>query len=652
MLRAGLGSGVSSGPQRSKARPAVVAARHVAGPHTKIAIPTRLAATHDDREASPDALASELAQLRARVERAGAGSGAARKHEVQKWRQQAAELTERIKSLEQQLGQGTTPDATRATPTFRLASGASPVEAAAFAGRIAATVMAVQQVAHVAKAIGTTQLALLPPPPLPPTASTPAAAPPQKSDQEQEVHESMPEMDRLEPGVWQERWLRAGGRTPRPTALFRGANNTLTSLSFDPSGSLLASGHCFGWQDWEGFRVIELNVRGGKPMPTLPPHSDKIEVSSCSYSPDGKYVAIATVGDYTYQAAKPSVIAVFDATTGARHWVAPVSQEAQWDAEIAHKDQHGMGDYSVRDITALTWSPCSRYIVAGGKDGSCRVWDVAAGQPVAILDHTDRHEEGDWYDWDPEHGTVVRATYNAAGSLLATITKGGALRVWAASLGHKLMGTEHLKGSSCDVAWLPDGRTLVVNSMEPGSNPASRRPTHDVPRGFTTQQASSPSFNPSFDDGYTFPAAPTEAPQAGLHLLDAYSLQAPEGFESMPPTDGRTAEVTRLAVAPAGALSNMLVTGSRDGSVRVWDMTSWECVHELLAGPSPNACSTAGQAVTLCEAEEAGPGVYEVIGGPKQEKCKVVSLTVSSTGVVAAGTASRGVWVWQPPAAV
>lgn len=57
--------------------------------------------------------------------------------------------------------------------------------------------------------------------------------------------------------------------------------------------------------------------------------------------------------------------------------------------------------------------------------------------------------------------------------------------------------------------------------------------------------------------------------------------------------------------------------------LRVWDMGSWECVHEMSIRPR------------------------EFDG--KFGASDVTSISVSSTGLIAAGTSMGDVWVWQPP---
>lgn len=75
--------------------------------------------------------------------------------------------------------------------------------------------------------------------------------------------------------------------------------------------------------------------------------------SQTSWSPDGKYVAAASYGDYSI-----FTVHVLNAATGAHIYT-----------------YRGHTDYlNDHVILAVTWSPDGRYIASGGADNTVQVW--------------------------------------------------------------------------------------------------------------------------------------------------------------------------------------------------------------------------------------------------------------------------------------
>jgi WD40 repeat protein/serine/threonine protein kinase len=151
-------------------------------------------------------------------------------------------------------------------------------------------------------------------------------------------------------------------------------------------------------------------------------------VLDVAYSPDGRYLATATLGGLLHGEVK-----LWDAATG---------KEAQ--------PLRGSG-ISAR---SLAFSPDGTRLAAGGLDKTVTVWDVTTGEPVATL-----KGHGHW---------VISVAFSPDGKHVATASQDGTARVWDASTGAELLRFEgHAAPVQC-VAYSPDGRRLASWGMDFG----------------------------------------------------------------------------------------------------------------------------------------------------------------------------------------
>jgi WD40 repeat protein/serine/threonine protein kinase len=193
-------------------------------------------------------------------------------------------------------------------------------------------------------------------------------------------------------------------------------------------------------------------------------------------------------------------------------------------------------------VTALTFSPDSRRVATAGSDGTARVWDVASGQELLRL--------------RGHRSQVIAITFAPDGHWLVTGGRDGTARLWDAASGQPLRTLQHGSPVSA-VAVTRDGKWVVT-----GCEDYTPR-VWDAASGRVVLTLEGPTPLPIF----------AAAMVGSLSLPQTPLFAAPTLY---PGRTGHTGPIWSIAVSPDG---QRLITGSGDGTVRVWDAKSG---HQLL----------------------------------------------------------------------
>jgi WD40 repeat protein/serine/threonine protein kinase len=369
----------------------------------------------------------------------------------------------------------------------------------------------------------------------------------------------------------------------------------LTGVAFTPDGKILASCNADG-------RITRWDVTSRQEVDTLSGYS----WSRVAFSPDGRFLAagsydstvrlweLATRKENSLRGHTAYVIGLAFSPNGKA--LASAGNDATvrlWD--LATKQEV----YTLRGHTApidsLAYSPDGKILVTGGGDSTVKLWDMTSWQEVRTLrGHTspvtavafspdgETLVTGSWDNtiklWDiatkgepnflaGHEGSVYSLTFSPDGRTLAS---GGGydqtVKLWDLASGRQVALTGN-QGQVWSVAFSPSGHTLATTSRGDRTvrlwDVATRRQLARFAHQFDVRWAA---FSA---DGKMVIANDGDR----LRLWDIAT-----GRERAAPLPG-----CRYAFSPDG---KTLAIGGADGTIRLWDIRSWETIAALAGHPA------------------------------------------------------------------
>jgi len=382
------------------------------------------------------------------------------------------------------------------------------------------------------------------------------------------------------------RYLASGGEdktvrvwdaaTGREILGLNGHTDKCWCVAFSPDGRRLASASSDGTiRIWD---ATPLKGNEGQEIRTLD-HGD--EVRTVAFSPDGLSIASggdgylakvwdAQTGDSTaefrdHEDPKGGNVPVFCLAwhpDGHRIASSSVDTVRVWDART------GVQDFSLacKSQNPVAFSPDGRYLVTGDGTGAVQVWDGKTGEELGTLDI---HRQ-----------SIGGLVFSRDGDLLASAGRDGTVKVWDAKRLDKqdLDGKPkprippiqaRVPGPGVNIAFSPDGRrlatggeknTVIIWDVQTGDEILPLWGEH-------SGEVYAVAFSP-LDDGRLIATAGEDS---AVKIWDSHSGTLIRSFR------GHTALVSSLSFSPDGC---RLVSGSRDKTVKIWDMTQLSEVRE------------------------------------------------------------------------
>jgi WD40 repeat protein/serine/threonine protein kinase len=399
---------------------------------------------------------------------------------------------------------------------------------------------------------------------------------------------------------------------PRIDTILHGHTNAVRTVAYSPDGQSIASAG-------RDNQIILWDTESRREIRTLVGHQDWIN-----------NLVFDSSGSTLYSTSSDGTLRVWDIDAGRNLstpitlndelWGLAISADNQWLAygtesgEIGILDtqtltvQHTITGAHTNLVFALAFSPDSATLTSASGDSSIRFWDVASGEPLTepLVQHESfvlnviYSPDGSLIFstgvdarivlWDASTGDYLQSirtgdqqrvralAINAEGTLLATGSDDGFIRLWDIINGDQIGPSlsAHI-GSIWGLHFSPSANKLVSGGEDNRVIIWNTDQSQVMIDRSTPQTDNSLAFAYSPNAEYYVAAGGLHNGDTGIHVYDSQThLQTTE-------FNGHTDYVTSVAFS---ADASRLISGSADGTARIWDTNTQETTQVLSLGTS------------------------------------------------------------------
>ncbi|MHA2244329.1 MAG: WD40 domain-containing protein [Candidatus Hodarchaeales archaeon] len=349
-------------------------------------------------------------------------------------------------------------------------------------------------------------------------------------------------------------------------------------IDFSPDGKLLAA--CGAPKTIKIWNTTELLLNiDSEPIFYSTEHSDI--VNEVKFSPDGKMLA--------------------SACSDSKFWL--------WDLDggnITYKynehDDKGGGSL-IDHFSSIAFSPIGSLVASGGEDSSIRLWDAAKNITVRILSGHETYVSRVVFSpdgtllassskdktiklWNVARGAKKRTflgheaaitsiTYSPNGELLASGSEDNSIKLWNITSSTELQTLNRHEKTVTSVAFSPSS-SLLASASRDSNIILWNTTTYQVK--FILTNHTGPVHSVAFSFDGTMLASGGASTISGPEVR-IWNVTSGEELQELVRLGGHSSPVTSVAFFHDGTI---LASGSEDGSIIIWNTTTWNTKQILL----------------------------------------------------------------------